>query len=331
MPPIQSRPLVVVAPDSFKGTFSAQLVAGAISAGLEEVGASALILPMSDGGEGSDEILGRASGGVQKMTDATRPDGTRQPSSWWQLPDGTAVVAAAAASGLTLVRLPNRVLTATSRGTGELIVEAARAGARKVIVGVGGTATVDGGWGAAAVVRESGLRPRITALCDVETPWEEAPATFGPQKGASPADVAILESRLDALADRAPRDPRGLARTGAGGGLAGGLWAWCEAELLAGGQYIANRLGLDQALGRADLVITGEGRLDAGTSHGKLPSLVAERARNAAVPCVAVVGSIGVDSVADESPFAAVHVASSLAALRRTGSLIGRDLVDRRN
>jgi glycerate kinase len=158
-----------------------------------------------------------------------------------------------------------------TRGTGELIVAAVEAGAQVVLVAAGGSATTDGGLGALRRSRRAGgLRgARLVVLCDVRTPWEAAPATFGPQKGADGAAVCDLQDRLAALAALLPRDPRGVPRTGAAGGLAGGLWAVHGAVLEAGAPFVLDLLDFDARMRAARAVVVGEGRMDAQSLLGK--------------------------------------------------------------
>ena len=132
---------------------------------------------------------------------------------------------------------------------------------------------------------------KLVVLCDVRTPFELAPATFAPQKGASPGQVRTIERRLDRMAAKLPKDPRGLPMTGAAGGLAGGLWAEFGAELVAGAGFVLSAIGYDARMHAARAVVTGEGRLDRQSLVGKVVSEVATRARQAGVPCHAVVGS----------------------------------------
>lgn len=185
---------------------------------------------------------------------------------------------------------------ATSRGAGELIAAALGHTAR-VIVGAGGTATVDGGAGAVEVL-PAAARGRLRVACDVRTRGEDAARIFGPQKGADAQAVAELAARLDALAGSLPRDPRGVPNTGCGGGLSGGLWAAFDAALEPGASLVLDLVGLDRRLEGAHLVVTGEGRLDEQTAEGKLVAEVAARARRAGVPCAAVVGrdALGADA-----------------------------------
>lgn len=279
------------APDSFKGTLSAAEVAAAMAAGLREAGVEAEELPLADGGEGTQEALVRALGGEVREVDATDPLGRPVAASFALLGDGRAVVEVAAASGLTLVSEPERdAWAATSYGTGELIAAAVEAGAEAVLLAAGGSATTDGGEGALRAIRERGVDPRLTVLCDVDTPFEAAARVFGPQKGANEAMVGMLEQRLAELAAQAPRDPRGVPMTGAAGGLSGGLWANLGAELRGGAGFVLDAVGFDRRLSGRALVLTGEGRLDPSSLEGKLVAEVAGRCRRAGVRCHAVVG-----------------------------------------
>jgi glycerate kinase len=204
----------------------------------------------------------------------------------------TAIVEVAAASGLDLVdeaeRDPER---ASSAGTGELIAAAVKAGARRVLVAAGGSATTDGGRGAIDVLEPAGLEgSKLEVLCDTSVPFERAAEVFAAQKGASPEQVERLTSRLVAEAGALPRDPRGRAMTGAAGGLSGGLWAAFGAHLVPGATFVLGVLGFDRRLEQADAVITGEGRLDEQSLEGKLTGEIARRCRAAGVPLHAIVG-----------------------------------------
>ena len=298
-PAIPTR--VLVAPDSFKGTFRAPKVAAAIGRGLESRGLQAPDLcPVADGGEGTSEILLLALGGRTAAAEVTDPLGRPLRTGFALVEDGgTALVEVAAASGLTLVAEDERdAEAASSRGTGELIAAAVETGAEVVLVAAGGSATTDGGAGAIAAIDDAGgLRgARLVLLCDVRTPFERAPAVFGPQKGAGPAAVARLERRLTALAEEWPRDPRGVPMTGAAGGLAGGLWAAYGAVLEPGAPFVLGALGFDARLRTARAVVVGEGRLDEQSLQGKILGEVATRARQGGVPCHAIVGSRTLDA-----------------------------------
>lgn len=286
---------VLVAPDDFKATLSAAEVAGALAVGLRAGGLDAIELPVADGGGGTMDALVRARGGEVRQATVSDPLGRPVEAAFGLLDDGElAIVEMAQASGLWRVPETERdAWAATTRGTGELIAAAANAGARTVVVAVGGSATTDGGAGALAALEEAGLARgdlNLEVACDVHTPWEDAPRVFGPQKGADPQTVARLERRLDELAAAAPRDPRGVAMTGAAGGLAGGLWAHLDARLVAGAPYVLDAIGFDARMRAARFVVTGEGRLDEQTLSGKAVGEVAVRCRQAGVGCHAMVG-----------------------------------------
>jgi glycerate 2-kinase len=286
---------VLVAPDDFKGSFSAQEVASALARGVRAAGVAADELPVADGGGGTMEVLVRALGGELHAATVADPLGRPVEASFASLADGhTAVVEMAQASGLALLGEDERdAWAATSRGTGELIAAAVRAGADRGLVAAGGSATTDGGAGALAALDAEAVDPGLAldVLCDVPTSWEDAPCVFGPQKGADPATVARLERRLDALAEAAPRDLRGVPMSGAAGGLAGGLWAFRGARLVAGAPYVLDALGFDARMRASRFVVTGEGRLDGQTLAGKVVGEVAVRCRQAGVGCHAVVGA----------------------------------------
>lgn len=328
--PADSRP-VLVAPDAFKGTLSAAQVAGAIGRGLERGGAPADLCPVADGGEGTLAVLLTALHGETAGTTARDPLGREVRAGFGLIEDGgTAIVEVAEASGLPRVAPEERdVLAATTYGTGELIAAAVDAGAAVVLVAAGGSATVDGGAGAIeAIETAGGLRgTRLVVLCDVRTPWEEAPARFGPQKGAAPADVRALEERLRALARTLPKDPTGVAMTGAAGGLAGGLWAAFGAALEPGAAFVLGALDADARMRAARAVVVGEGRLDRTSLAGKISGELATRARQAGIPCHAVVGQDALD------PFDArildlqeILQAGDLDALERAGEALAGKL-----
>ena len=283
----------LVAPDSFKGTMDAAQVAGALARGFEREGWTAERCPLGDGGAGTGEALRAALGGEVVEVCAHDPLGREIVGAFVLLGDGrTAVVETASASGLALLAPDERdPLRASTTGTGELIVAASRRAAT-VLVGVGDSATNDGGTGAvSAIERGGGIgSAELTCLCDVRTPWERATATFAPQKGADAEAVAELERRLEWIAREFRRDPRGVPNSGAGGGLAGGLWAALGARLVDGAAFVCDSVGLDRRVRRASLVVSGEGRLDATTLEGKIVSEVAARCRAAEVPLHVAVG-----------------------------------------
>ena len=237
---------------------------------------------------------------------------------------GRAICDMAAASGLALLAADELdPWQASSAGTGELIVAAAEAGAQTVVVAAGGSATVDGGAGAVEVLRAAERVPRLLVACDVRTPWERAAELYGPQKGADPESVERLAARLDELAAEAPRDPRGVAMSGAAGGLSGGLWAHFDAELLAGAEYVLDAVGFDAAAAGASAIVTGEGRLDEQTAEGKAVAAVAARAGALGVPCDAVVAidALG-EAGAAELGLRRVLEARTLAEARGAGRLL---------
>jgi len=291
-----SRP-ALVAPDSFKGTFSAAEVAGAIAKGLRAGGREAVEMPVADGGEGTMDVLLGAMGGERRTVTASDPLGRPVEAAFVLLPGGdAAVVETAQASGFALLAEDERdPWGASTYGTGEVIAAALEAGADRVIVTVGGSATNDGGAGAVAALDDAGVSPRLELLCDVRTPFEDAPRVFGPQKGADPAMVRRLERRLAELAQAAPRDPRGVPMTGCAGGLSGGLWAYRNAKLLPGAPFVLDAIGFHEAMRESAFVVTGEGALDEQTLQGKAAGEVATQARQSGVTCHAVVGRNDLD------------------------------------
>jgi glycerate kinase len=313
---------VLVAPDSFKGTIPAARVAAAIAAGLRDGGRDAIELPIADGGEGTLDALLGALGGERLAARVSGPLGRPVDARFALLADGeTAVVEMAQASGLGLVAEEERdAYAASTAGTGELIVAAVEAGARTVVVGVGGSATTDGGAGAVGVLAAAGLGPQLVVACDVVTPWEHAARVFGPQKGADPATIERLDRRLARLARAAPRDPRGVAMTGAAGGLAGGLWAHLGARLVRGAPYVLDAVGFDAAMRGSRWVVTGEGRLDEQTLAGKAVGEVATRCRQAGVACHAVVGKESLDDFRERLiDLSVVTEAGTVRSLRAAG------------
>jgi glycerate 2-kinase len=319
--PDGGRP-ALVAPDSFKGTFSATDVAAAIATGLRAAGRAAEELPVADGGEGTMDVLLSALGGERRTLEAGDPLGRPVQASFALIEDGrAAVVETAQASGLGLVDEGERdAWAASTRGTGELIAAAVEAGAERVIVTVGGSATTDGGAGALEALDEAGVRVELDVLCDVRTPFEQAPRVFGPQKGADAAMVARLEGRLDDLAKTFRRDPRGQPMTGAAGGLSGGLWAQHGARLHHGASFVLDAIGFDERMGAAAFVVTGEGRIDAQTLEGKIVGELATRCRQSGVTCHAIVGRIDLDPFEQRIlDLASVTEATTLAELEAAG------------
>jgi glycerate kinase len=325
---------VLVAPDSFKGTYRAAEVAGAIGRGLERAGLMPPDLcPLADGGEGTMEALLIALGGETVGAEVQDPLGRAVRGQFGLVEDGgTAVIEMASASGLGLVAEEERdAWAASTYGTGELICAAIDAGAQVVLLGVGGSATTDGGAGAIAAIEEhGGLRGvQIVVLCDVRTPFERAPAVYGPQKGADAVMVERLEARLDELARRFPRDPRGVPMTGAAGGLSGGLWAAFGATLEAGAPFILGALDFDTRMRAARAVVTGEGKLDEQTLEGKLVGEIGTRTRQAGVPLHAIVGTDRLDAFGKRMiDLQLVQEATNIEEMEAAGEKLGRGLLD---
>ncbi|MGV3760207.1 MAG: glycerate kinase [Actinomycetota bacterium] len=291
---------VVAAPDKLRGTATAPEVAQAVASAARTAGWDCDEVPLADGGEGTLDALG----GPNRTTTVTGPLGAPVEARW-RLDGRTAVIEMAAASGLLLAggAEGNDAVAASTTGTGELIAAAYEAGARRIVVGVGGSATTDGGLAALRALhplsRLSGVE--LLVACDVRTRFLEAAATFAPQKGATPAQVALLRRRLERLAqvylDDHGVDVTLLEGAGAAGGLAGGLAA-AGARLVPGFDLVADEVGLDDQVEGADLVITAEGFLDEQSFEGKVVGGVQQLAGQLGVPVVAIVGEV-FDGVAD--------------------------------
>jgi len=313
---------VLIAPDDFKGTFSAPEVAAAIARGVRAGGAEADELPIADGGNGTMDAIVASLGGEVHHARVSDPLGRPVEARWAMLPDGvTAVIDAGDASGLWRVAPEERdAWRASSRGTGELIVAAAEQGARTVLLGMGGSATSDGGMGAVEVLRAAAVNVALRVICDVRVAFEDAARVFGPQKGADPEMVARLTRRLHELAASAPRDPRGVPMTGAAGGLSGGLWAHCGATLVAGAAFVLDTVDFDRRLAGADVVVSGEGRLDEQTLTGKAIAEVANRCRRQQIPLQIVAGANTLDAgQISRLGLARVFQATTLAELEGAG------------
>jgi glycerate 2-kinase len=289
----------LLCPASLKGVLSARAAAAALARGSRGGGAEAMELPVADGGEGTASVLAAALGGEWRAAVVSDPLGRPVRARWLVLEDGRAVVEAAAAIGLPLLAATERdPLRASSRGLGELVLAALAGSPSSLVVTLGGSATVDGGAGLRQVLRE--LPVPTVALCDVRTRLAEAARLFGPQKGASPDGVAVLERRLaempelDAFAE--------FEGAGAAGGL-GAAFAALGAELVAGAPAVLDLVGFDGRLASADVVVTGEGRVDVTTAEGKAPGEVARRALVTGKRCVVFGGVVeleieGVETVA---------------------------------
>jgi glycerate kinase len=284
------RQRVLIAPDSFKGTFSAAEVAEALREGFASAGVEADLCPLADGGEGTVAALVAPEDHV--LVDTWDPLG-RPIKAAYGLSADTAYVECAAASGLPLVEPAERDASAASTfGTGVLIADAIARGARRIVVACGGSATTDGGLGCLSAIDSAGGlgSADVTVLTDVTVPFEEAAIWFAPQKGADATEVTALTQRLHATAMALPKDPRGVEGSGAAGGLAGGLWAAYDASIVSGAGFVLDALDVDARVASSCLVVTGEGRIDEQTFQGKLVGELARRCQAANVPCIAVVG-----------------------------------------
>jgi glycerate 2-kinase len=276
-------------PASLKGVLSAAAAAAALAAGLREGGAEADELPVADGGEGTAEALRLALGGEWLESEVHDAFGRPRWARWLRLPDGTAVVEAAAAVPLDPRRLDP--LEASSRGFGELVLAVLDDRPAELLLALGGTATMDAGAGFLELVQD--LRVPARVACDVTATLAEAPRLFGPQKGAGPAEIAELERRFAAFPDSGP-----------GGGAAGGIGAALAslgAILMPGSSLVLDAVGFEP--GAYDLVVTGEGRVDSTTLLGKAPGEVVRRSLDAGTRCVVFGGLVaeplpGVETVA---------------------------------
>lgn len=329
---------IVIAPDSFKGSLTALEVCEAAARGIRQIDAQIEIVqvPMADGGEGTVQSLVDATGGELVTERVTGPLGDPVEAVYGLLGDGeSAVIEMAAASGLPLVPEEQRnPLNTTTCGTGELIAAALDQGRRKLIVGIGGSATTDAGAGMAqalgvrllddegepigfggaelgrlATIEMSRADPRlqeaeIRVACDVDNPlYGERGAAFvyGPQKGASAEDVKVLDANLRHFADVVQRDlgldVRDIPGAGAAGGLGAGLVAFCGASLEPGVDIVIDAVDLPGAMRGADLCVTGEGAIDSQTAFGKTPAGVTSVARSGGVPVIALAGGVAFDAV----------------------------------
>ncbi len=285
---------VLAAADKFKGTASAAQVCAAIGHACWALNIDCTEMPLADGGEGTLAVLG----GANRTSTVTGPLGTPVEAQW-RLHRGTAVIEMAQASGLSLAGGPgkNDPLNATTRGTGELIDQALNAGAKKIIVCLGGSATTDGGLGALRAISTPArlLAVDFQVACDVDTLFVDAAQVFAPQKGASRAQVDLLTGRLEKLAHQYKKDfdveVSTLPGSGAAGGLAGALAA-LGATLIPGFDIVADEVGFYDAVREHDFVITGEGLLDDTSFDGKVVGNVAALARDAGQRVAVIVGDI---------------------------------------
>jgi glycerate kinase len=335
---------IVIAPDSFKGNLTAKEAADAIEIGIKRVNPDAEIakVPMADGGEGTVQALVDATNGELISAEVCDPLGNRIKADFGILGESsgdgitqkTAVIEMATASGLPLVPRDKRnPMLTTTYGTGELIKTALDMECKMLIIGIGGSATVDGGAGMAQALgarlldKNGGEIPKggggldhldridisnldnrlsdVTTIvaCDVDNPLvgpRGAPAIFGPQKGATPEMVRLLDGYLDRYADIIKRDldieVKNVPGAGAAGGLGAGLMAFLNAQLKSGVDIVIEASGLDQSVKDADIVVTGEGKIDSQTIYGKTPIGVAKTAKKYGIPVIAFAGNIGDDS-----------------------------------
>ncbi len=296
---------VVAAVDKFRGTASGAEVAHAIGQACWELGHDCVELALADGGEGLLDVLG----GPNRTARVTGPLGTPVDAGW-RLKGTTAIIEMARASGLQLAggAEGNDPMNATTAGTGELIDAALTAGATRIIVGLGGSATTDGGLGALqAIAAPSRLRGvELLVACDVTTRFEDAAVVFGPQKGATPTQIRMLTGRLHSLAQQYREqfgvDVSEVPGSGAAGGIAGMLAA-LGGTLMPGFDLVADELDLHDHVADADLVITGEGHLDEQSFEGKVVGGVLAVGEELGVPVGAVVG-IADDEHRDRLPIA---------------------------
>jgi glycerate kinase len=323
---------IVVAPDKFKGSLTAREAGNAMARGLARAfpGATIDVVPVADGGDGTAQALVDALGGTFVESTVRGPDGKDIRAAYGKLPDGRAVIELARASGLELVAEgKNDALRATTFGTGQLIAAALTAGSTRLILAIGGSATTDGGAGALAAlgahfldahraeigpggaalaaletIDTTELDKRLTGVeiliaSDVDNPLlgrRGTAAVFAPQKGASPPDVATLEHALTQFADVVERHigakMRDVPGAGAAGGIGFGFLALAGARLQPGAELVLDAINFSGRLAGADLVITGEGRIDRQTLAGKAPYAVARAAGKRHIPVAAVAGSL---------------------------------------
>lgn len=366
-----SRPVVLIACDKFKGTLTADEACEAVAAGIRSLWpeAECLLRPIADGGEGTSRVICQALGGEWRTEEVSGPLGDPVTAGFAWLPaTGLAVIEMSEASGLKRVPEGRRdPWRATTAGTGQLMDCARRLGASRIVVGIGGSATNDGGagmaWALGYQFRDSEGRnvhplpchlekivrivppdqplPEVVAACDVSNPLlgpDGATAVYGPQKGVTAERLPDFERALARLADLVRRDLgcdyRNLPGAGAAGGLGFGLMSFCGASTRSGFELVAEVTGLHEAIRLADLVVTGEGCLDAQTLHGKGPAGVAEAAREAGRPVAAVGGLVRPDAAGSlAEKFDAVISAATqetlAEAFRRPAEFVRQAVVSR--
>lgn len=336
---------IVVASDKWKGSLTAPQACAAMAQGLQTLWPQAEIieLPIADGGEGTAQAIYRACGGRWVEKTVTGPMGHPQKAGYALLENGTAVIEMAAAAGLALVKEPLDPWQATTRGVGELMADALAQGATRLVIGLGGSATNDGGAGMASMLGwefealpiaahvvgrpEKPFPAEVLAACDVTNPLlgpRGCTRVFGPQKGVTPAQIPAFEQALTSLASFFPPELAETPGAGAAGGLGFGLLAFCDAKIVSGFGIVADLLGLEKIIRDADLVVTGEGSLDGQTLDGKGPHGIAQLAARHGKPVVGIGGR-----VTDEARPAFVHAIAATPpglaledAMRRAPELI---------
>ena len=352
---------ILIAMDKFKGSLSAAQAGEAVARALRPLECD--ICPIADGGEGTCEAIITATGGRWQQVELRDAIGRPITASYGLCPNGDAIMEMSAASGLAQVAdQPLDPRRATTHGTGVMMRHAMEAGARRIVIGIGGSATNDGGMGMAQAlgyrflnkrneevqnlpedfeqvvcIKPSGLSmPEILVACDVDNPLlgeRGATRVYGPQKGVT--DPAFFETRLEKLAEMIKRDlgnnHQNVPGAGAAGGLGFGLMSFCGAKLVSGFDLVADVTGLYARMGRANLVVTGEGRLDSQTLFGKGPAGVAEMARKHRLPVIAVAGAVE-DSPAVRDRFNEVYAIKPAdmplpEAMRRGAELVEETVV----
>ncbi|SMP43154.1 glycerate kinase [Sphaerochaeta associata] len=325
---------ILLIPDSFKGTMSSEQICSIMDRAIKQHYPDAHVtsIPVADGGEGSVDAFLQALGGEKRSLTVQGPFAFPMESFYGVIKKNTAVIEMAACAGLPLVGDELHPDLTTTYGVGELILDAAKSGCKTIIVGLGGSATNDGGCGAAAAcgvvfrdkdgkafvptggtlgkvasIDTSSLDPAlkdvtITTMCDIDNPFygtTGAAYIFGPQKGANPDMVKILDANLQSLAKVIERDchidVQAIPGSGAAGGMGGGMAAFFGSQLQMGIETVLETVNFDKLLTKADLVLTGEGKIDGQSLRGKVVIGVARRAKKVNVPVVAIVGDIGDD------------------------------------
>lgn len=318
---------IVIACDSYKGCLSSSEVANAAAQGVAEVypDCEVVKLAVADGGEGTVEALVDTLGGHLEWAEVSDPLG-RPVKAAYGVAGDLAIIESAAACGLTLLTKEERnPLVTSTKGLGELIMAAIDKGCRKFLIGLGGSATNDGGMG---MIRAEGFLEKtkgmkFTVACDVDTPYigeHGASRVFGPQKGASEQDVEILEERLRGYAltilKETGVDVRDMAGAGAAGGLGGAFRAYLGAELKRGVDLVLDQIDFDSKIHRADLVLTGEGCSDHQTLKGKTASGVLERAKRQGIPVALVSGAVRDEQMLRDGGFGIIEAVSPLSMSR---------------